>query len=125
MIWFYLQPTPQHSTTIQASRMQVQALKTELELKTKVLLMPVDACVRHAMHGNTVWLMCRHADCMHHFAVVRPDAGNIEIANQPEVITTAERASAWPVACNRMQFCTGPARRGGGRNGGAAPDRSL
>lgn len=65
MICTYLQPTPQHSTTIQASRMQVQALKTELELKTKVLLMPVDACVRHAMHGNAVQLTCFHAGCMH------------------------------------------------------------
>jgi hypothetical protein len=36
------------------STLQVQALKSELELKTKVLLMPVDACVRHALHGNTV-----------------------------------------------------------------------
>ena len=57
--------------------MQVQALKTELELKTKVLLMPVDACVRHAMHGNTVRLMCCHANCMHRFAAVRLDAGNV------------------------------------------------
>ena len=80
MIWFYLQPAPQHSTTIQASRMQVQALKTELELKTKVLLMPVDACVRHAMHGNTVRLMCCHVDHIR-FAAVGPDASNIESGN--------------------------------------------
>lgn len=59
----------------------MQALKTELELKTKVLLMPVDACVRHAMHGNTVKLMCCHGDRMHRFAAVGLDAGNIESGN--------------------------------------------
>lgn len=33
---------------------KVQHLKAELELKTKVLLLPVDACVKQAQHGNTV-----------------------------------------------------------------------
>lgn len=34
--------------------LQIQHLKDELELKTKVLLMPVDACVKRVMTGSTV-----------------------------------------------------------------------
>lgn len=48
------------ATCLSLPRLQVQALKAELELKTKVLLMPVDACVKHALHGNTV----RNRVCM-------------------------------------------------------------